>query len=156
MTKFNDAFAAVVNEGVVLGLFPEGAGSNGRQLLPFYSSLFKPAVVGRWPVSAARIDYTLAGGSVENDICYWGDMSFLPHFLRLLAREKMGVTVTYGPVLPPGLDRKQMARQLHRQVSELAGPHPVAAGARADASCSLWCRTLRSATGASTGLAFLN
>ncbi|MGO8835926.1 MAG: lysophospholipid acyltransferase family protein [Limisphaerales bacterium] len=125
VTKFNDAFAAVVNGGAVLGLFPEGTSSNGRQVLPFYSSLFEPAVAGRWPVSAARIGYTLAGGSVENDVCYWGDMTFFPHFLRLLAREKIGAMVTYGPALPPGLDRKQMARQLHRQVSELVGLHPV-------------------------------
>jgi lyso-ornithine lipid O-acyltransferase len=118
--KVNDAFAAVVDEGVLLGLFPEGTSSNGRQVLPFHSSLFEPAVVRRWPVSAARIGYRLAGGSVEKDVCYWGDMTFFPHFLRLLAREKIEATVVYGPALPPGLDRKEMARQLHRQVDDLA------------------------------------
>jgi len=120
VTKFNDAFAAVVNEGVILGLFPEGTSSNGRQVLPFYSSLFEPAVVRHWPVSAARIGYTLADGSVENDLCYWGDMAFFPHFLRLLTRGKITATVAYAPALPVGLDRKQIARQLHRQVIELA------------------------------------
>jgi lyso-ornithine lipid O-acyltransferase len=121
VAKFNDAFAAIVSEGVVLGLFPEGTSSNGRQVLPFYSSLFEPAVVRRWPVSAARIGYTLREGSVENDICYWGDMTFFPHFLRLLTREQIRATVIYGPALPPGLNRKEMARQLHRQVVGLAG-----------------------------------
>jgi 1-acyl-sn-glycerol-3-phosphate acyltransferase len=121
VTKFNDAFAAVVNEGVVLGLFPEGTSSNGRQVRPFYSSLFEPAAVRRWPVSPARIGYTLREGSVENDICYWGDMTFFPHFLRLLAREHIQATVVYGPALPPGLERKAMARELHRQVCDLAG-----------------------------------
>jgi len=126
VTKVNDAFAAVVNEGVVLGLFPEGTSSNGRQVLPFHSSLFEPAVVRRWPVSAARIGYRLASGSVENDVCYWGDMTFFPHLLRLLAREKIEATVVYGAVLPPGADRKEMARQLHRQVEDLAGRCPAA------------------------------
>ncbi len=127
VTKFNAAFAAVVDEGVVLGLFPEGTSSNGRQVLPFYSSLFEPAVTARWPVSAARIGYALADGSVENDVCYWGDMTFFPHFLRLLTREKIEATVVYGPALPSGLDRKEMARQLHRQVGDLAGCFPKAA-----------------------------
>ncbi len=127
VTKFNDAFTAVVSEGVVLGLFPEGTSSNGRQVLPFYSSLFEPAVKVGWPVSAARIGYTLADGSVENDICYWGDMTFFPHFLRLLTRGKIQATVVYGPALPAGLNRKEMARQLHRQVDDLAGCLPKAA-----------------------------
>jgi len=127
VAKFNEAFAAVVNEGVVLGLFPEGTSSNGHQVLPFYSSLFEPAVVRRWPVAGARIGYTLTDGSVENDLCYWGDMTFFPHFLRLLTRGRITATVAYAPALPPGLDRKQMARQLHRQVSELAGCCPQAA-----------------------------
>ncbi len=128
VAKFSTAFAAVVDEGVVLGLFPEGTSSNGRQVLPFHSSLFEPAVTARWPVSAARIGYTLADGSVENDVCYWSDMTFFPHFLRLLIRKGIQATVAYGPVLPSGLDRKEMARQLHRQVEDLAGCFPKAAG----------------------------
>jgi lyso-ornithine lipid O-acyltransferase len=124
VAKVNGAFAAVVNAGVVLVLFPEGTSTNGHQVLPFYSSLFEPAVARRWPVSAARIGYRLAGGSVENDVCYWGDMTFFPHFLRLLAREKIEATVVYGTALPPGLDRKEMARQLHRQIEGLAGRLP--------------------------------
>jgi 1-acyl-sn-glycerol-3-phosphate acyltransferase len=118
--KNNDALAAVVNAGVVLGLFPEGTSSNGRQVLPFHSSMFEPAVASRWRVSAAWIGYSLPGGAVEEAVCYWGDMTFLPHFLRLLAREKIEATVAYASSLPPGLDRKEMARQLHRQVGELA------------------------------------
>ncbi|HTY89489.1 MAG TPA: lysophospholipid acyltransferase family protein [Candidatus Acidoferrum sp.] len=121
VAKFNDAFAAVVKEGVILGLFPEGTSTNSRQVLPFYSSLFEPAVQGRWPVSAARIGYALGDGSVENDICYWGTMTFFPHFLRLLTRGKVSAAVAYAPALAPGLDRKAMARQLHRQVEEMAG-----------------------------------
>ena len=128
VAKFNEAFAAVVDAGVVLGLFPEGTSTNGRQLLPFFSSLFEPAVARGWPVSAARIDYSLREGSVENDICYWGDMTFFPHFLRLLRRQKIAAKVVYGSVLPPGLDRKEMARALHRQVVELAGAAPAATG----------------------------
>lgn len=127
VTKFNDAFAAVVNAGAVLGLFPEGTSSNGRQVLPFFSSLFEPAATARWPVSAARIGYTLADGSVENDVCYWGNMTFFPHVLRLLTRKSIQATVAYGPVLPSGLDRKEMARQLHRQVEDLAGCFPKTA-----------------------------
>ncbi len=126
VTRFNDAFAAVVNAGVVLGLFPEGTSSNGRQVLPFHSSLFEPAVMSHWPVTPAWIGYALPDGSVEDEICYWRDMTFLPHFLRLLARKNIEATVAYGTALPPGLDRKHMARELRRQTCELGGHHQAA------------------------------
>jgi len=119
VAKFDDAFAAVVGEGVVLGLFPEGTSSNGRQVLPFYSSLFEPAVAHHWPVSAARIGYTLAGGSAETDVCYWGDMTFFPHLVRLLCREGIRAKVVYGSAALPAGNRKQLALQLHRQVTDL-------------------------------------
>jgi 1-acyl-sn-glycerol-3-phosphate acyltransferase len=120
VTKFNEAFAAVVNQGAILVLFPEGTSTNGRRVLPFYSSLFEPAAAAGWPVAAAHIGYHLAEGSVENDICYWGDMTFFPHFLRLLTKKQIRATVAYGPALPAGLNRKEMAQRLHQQVGELA------------------------------------
>lgn len=127
VAKFDGAFAEVVKAGVILVMFPEGTSSDGQQVLPFYSSLFEPAVSGRWPVSAARIGYTLPGGSVENEICYWGDMTFLPHFLHLLTREKITASVVYGSTRSSNMDRKQLARRLHEEVCELAGPTPLKA-----------------------------
>ncbi len=152
VTKFNDAFAAVINQGVVLGLFPEGTSSNGRQVLPFYSSLFEPAAASRWPVSAARIGYTLAEGSVENDICYWGDMTFFRHFLRLLTRKHIRVTVAYAPALPPGLNRKEMAQRLYRQVNDLAGSFRESVKDRQEAGSSLSTEPIDSQSHRQTGL----
>jgi 1-acyl-sn-glycerol-3-phosphate acyltransferase len=120
VARFDEEFAAVVNQGLLLGIFPEGTSSDGHQVLPFHSSLFAPAAAAGWTVSPAWIAYAVPQGTAETDVCYWGDMTFFPHFLRLLTLEKITATVVYGSPAPGGLDRKQMARLLHTQVCELA------------------------------------
>lgn len=120
VARFDEAFARVVTSGVLLGIFPEGTSSDGHQVLPFHSSLFAAAAAAQWPVTPAWIGYTAAGGTVENDVSYWGDMTFFSHFLRLISLKAIKATVVYGAPVPAGLDRKAMARQLHRQVCELA------------------------------------
>ena len=113
-------FKSIVQQGVVVGLFPEGTSSDGSQVLPFHSSLLEPAVENAWPISAAWIGYSLQDGCVEDEVCYWRDMTFGWHFLNLLSKKSIEATVVYGSTLLPGLDRKQMAQLLHAQVSLIA------------------------------------
>lgn len=109
-------FAPILNTGVLLGLFLEGTSTDGHQVLPFRSSLLEPAEAHRWPVTAVRVGYKIDDGSVENEICYWGEMTFFPHFLNLLSKREIHASINYGNTLPPGLDRKEMAEALHSQV----------------------------------------
>jgi len=100
-------------------LFPEGTSSDGTQVLPFRSSLLEPAARYGWPVSAAWIGYSFQEGSVEREVCYWGDMSFFPHLLNLLCKRGIQAHVVYRPQLAAGLDRKQMAKALHLEISRI-------------------------------------
>ena len=119
-------FAPVIAENVILVLFPEGTSSGGDQVLPFMSSLLEPAAANRWPVAPAHLAYSLDDGSARDEVCYWRDMTFFPHLLNLLSKKTIHAKVCYGPQIPPGLDRKQMARLLHEQVSALGKPTPNA------------------------------
>jgi lyso-ornithine lipid O-acyltransferase len=118
--RVGDALGAVVGNGQVVVLFPEGTSTNGHEILPFHASLLAPAAALRWPVTPAWVGYQVQEGSVEEDVCYWRDMSFAPHFLRLVSHRDIQVHVEYGSPLPEGLDRKAMARQLHAQITEIA------------------------------------
>ena len=123
VARFDDAFAEVVRSGAVLAIFPEGTSTDGHRVLPFHSSLFQAAANAQWRVTPVWLGYAVPEGSVENDVCYWGDMTFFPHIRRLLSLKNIRATVAYGPALPPGMDRKEMAKVLHGQVCELAGRH---------------------------------
>lgn len=118
-------FVGIVEEGVVLTMFPEGTSTGGDHVLPFHSSLFAPAAQHGWPVTPAFIRYEVEGGSVENEVAYWRDMTFLPHFLNLLGKRRVRPVVTFGTPLRHS-DRKALARELHRAVCALSGQASLA------------------------------
>ena len=114
-------FASVICEGVVLTMFPEGTSTGGDRVLPFHSSLLAPAAEHGWPVTPASISYEVADGVVEQDVAYWRDMTFVPHFLKLLGKARVRAVVQFGePQRNP--DRKALARGLHRAVIALNRP----------------------------------
>jgi 1-acyl-sn-glycerol-3-phosphate acyltransferase len=119
VTRMNEEIERTLNGGDVLVLFPEGTSWNGSEVLPFKSSLLEPIVGSKHPLTVAHISYTLADGDVANDICYWGDMTFFPHLLKLMTREQIKARVSFAPVLNPASDRKELAAQLHTEVVRL-------------------------------------
>jgi 1-acyl-sn-glycerol-3-phosphate acyltransferase len=112
--------AARLKAGWTVVVFPEGTSSAGHRVLPFHSSLLEAAVEQQVPATPAAITYSLPGGSVADDVCYWRDMTFAGHFLRLLGLPAVEATVAYGLPRSPGGSRKALARSLHEDVRALA------------------------------------
>lgn len=111
---------SAIGQGVVVCIFPEGTSSDGSAVLPFRPSLLQPAVNRGWPVTPAHLSYGLADGSVEEEVCYWRDMSFGPHLLNLLGKKEITARVAYGSPMLPLCDRKELARTLRAEVAALA------------------------------------
>ncbi len=114
-----DQIQTVLDAGVLVILFPEGTSSDGRSLLPFKSSLLEPAARSSQPMSVSWIQYELDDGDVAEEVCYWKDMTFLPHLLNLLGKRRVRATVRFAAVKSPSTDRKELARQLHGEVFRL-------------------------------------
>lgn len=112
--------AHALSQGSVVVLFPEGTSSNGATVLPFRPALFEAAVTCGECVSSAHISYAVEDGSVENDICYWGAMSFFPHLLRLLSLQKIRARVRFAAENRRFADRKLAAQITRDLVSALA------------------------------------
>ena len=119
VTRMNAEIDRTLSGGNVLVLFPEGTSWNSREILPFKSPLLEPIVGAKHPLSVGRIIYSLNDGSVDQDICYWGDMTFLPHFLNLMTKQHIRARVHFATVPQPASDRKELARQLHAEVVRL-------------------------------------
>jgi 1-acyl-sn-glycerol-3-phosphate acyltransferase len=119
---------AAVDAGVPVVFFPEGTTTNGTELLPFHSGLLAQAMALGAPVTVAFLHYTLTedngpGATVENDVCYWGDVSLLRHIVRFLGLRGVRVEVRFAAqplALAAGENRKQFAVEARSAVFALA------------------------------------
>jgi len=98
-----------LREGIPVVLFAEGTSTNGSSVLPFRPPLLEPAVEMRAPITPAGISYETQTGSVERDICFWGDSVFFPHLLRLLTIERIQASLSFGEPIHGYADRKEAA-----------------------------------------------
>jgi len=108
-----------LDAGMPLALFPEGTSTDGSDVLPFRSSLLEPVVELGCPVTACALRYTLAGGSVADEVAYWRDMTLAPHLLNLLGKTGVTLDIHFGPSHRRTGNRKTLARDLHAEVRTL-------------------------------------
>ncbi len=111
-------------ENLLIVLFPEGTSSGGARVLPFRSSLLEPALQLGCPVTAVAIGYAIDQGSVPDEICYWRDMTLLPHLLNVWSKPVIHASLRCGVARPRSGDRKSLALELHDEVAAL---HAVSA-----------------------------
>ena len=109
-----------LRSGVRVVLFPEGTSTGGDQVLPFKPALFESAVETRQTINAAYIAYRLVKEDPAAVACYWGEMTFAPHLLRLLAEPQVTVVVRFDGRPELFSDRKTAAERLHQAVVLLA------------------------------------
>jgi len=118
--RVNNEMIEALTQGAVVVLYAEGTSTNGQAILPFRPALFEGVVKSGVPITPAHIRYCLADGDPGDDVCYWGDHSFLPHLMRLLSRHGVAAQVSFSPEANTFEDRKIAAEQTRKAVEELA------------------------------------
>jgi 1-acyl-sn-glycerol-3-phosphate acyltransferase len=88
--RISERVHAALAEGDCVGLFPEGATTEGDEMLKFHSSLFEPAVANAAHVHPCAIRYERADGPCR-EVAYVGELSFMQSF-GLVMRQR-GVVV---------------------------------------------------------------
>ena len=107
--------------GVSVVIFPEGTSSAGESVLPFRAGLFEAAARCGTPAATAALAYATPPGATppETAVCWWGGMTFVPHFLRLLTLPAIEARLSFAETpVGPG-DRRTLACDAHREVSRL-------------------------------------
>src|SRR5213594_3252384 len=107
---------AAIATGLPVVLFPEGTSSDGSTVLPFKSALLESAVQLRPTITAASIDYDVNDGSVSDEVCYWRDMTLVPHLLNLLCKREIGANYSFSPAKVRAGNRKEIARELRDEI----------------------------------------
>jgi 1-acyl-sn-glycerol-3-phosphate acyltransferase len=119
--KVNESVGGALQAGLRVVLFAEGTSSDGSGVLPFRPSLFEPALTVGAPITPVYLSYTASSGSVANDVCYWGEMTFVPHALKLFSIRSVTARIIFGPTLRNLRDRKQTADLTRAEVVRMSG-----------------------------------
>ena len=109
--------AQALKDGLAVLLFPEGTSSDGREVLPFRSTLFEPAIRTGARVTAAAVRYQ-AADAIESQVTYWGEMVFLPHLFPTLCVRGLAAEIRFDSPCRFS-DRKTAARVTWHKVSGL-------------------------------------
>jgi len=117
--KSADEIATALRNGVLVVLFPEGTSSGGETVLLFKSALLEPATRHTHALSVGLIAYELSDGDVSEEVCYWKDMTLVPHLINLLSRRAVRASVSFTALWQGCSNRKELARQLRFEVLRL-------------------------------------
>ncbi len=101
--------------GVAVLLFPEGTSTDGSAVLRFHPALLQPAVQLGAVMTPAAIGYRVRDEE-EREMCWYGDLAFLPHLLRTLGRAGVVAEVEFYPEARTYTERKAAALELHDKV----------------------------------------
>lgn len=115
----NACIESAMQSGAPVLLFAEGTSSDGRTVLPFRPALLEPLITMQCPATPAAVSYALTDGSVADEVCYWGDMTLLPHLLNLLAKRCVHANVSFGVTEEGVTSRKLSSVALRKKVVNL-------------------------------------
>jgi len=102
-----------MKHGMYLVVYPEGTSSDGKKgILPFKSTPFAAAAEEGALIFPAIIRYAEPAG--EPSVCWYGDMTLLPHAWHLLQRRRIDAAVRFlEPVASAGRSRRELASHVH-------------------------------------------
>jgi 1-acyl-sn-glycerol-3-phosphate acyltransferase len=120
LARVNELIDRTFSAGQGIVLFPEGTSTCGEKVLPFKTGLLETAARTGQPVSWASLSYRTAADEqpAHESVCWWGEMTFLPHLFDLFRLSEIRTTLHFGadPVMEE--DRKLLAEKLHREVQK--------------------------------------
>lgn len=117
--RANASVGVALEYGVPVVLFPEGTTTDGSHVLRFHSTMLQPAIDAGALITPCAIGYDLEDGDVGREVCWWGDMTLMPHVLNLLTKKSILAMVLFGEPMAAVGDRKELSQSLHERVEQL-------------------------------------
>jgi 1-acyl-sn-glycerol-3-phosphate acyltransferase len=117
----NAAMEVAYQSGLPVLFFPEGTTTDGSEVLAFRRGLFHSVLNHDVPLRTAAIRYVLedANRSVEQDVCWHGEMTLAPHLLRLLQLRGVRAEVCFGEEVLARTNRFELAEAARTAVVEM-------------------------------------
>jgi 1-acyl-sn-glycerol-3-phosphate acyltransferase len=126
LARLDGTIASALRDGAGMGVFLEGTTTDGNEVLPFHSSLLRPAQQANIDVHPVAIQYRRSDGTVCTEAAYDGDKTLLDTLRLMLTQREIHVQVHFLLPLPTaGVHRKALARQTREViVQRIYGKNP--------------------------------
>jgi 1-acyl-sn-glycerol-3-phosphate acyltransferase len=113
-----EEYRETLEHDINLIIYPEGTTSDGKRLLPFKSTPFEAVSSGKFNIWPILVRYHEEPG--RPTLCWYGDMTLLPHCWEILGRKSIRADLHILDPLspPPGLRRKELAVLAHSRMEE--------------------------------------
>lgn len=113
--------ARVVDQGLTVGVFPEGTSTDGSQVLRFHSMLFAIAAQTGIDVQPVAVAYRDQNGEQSDVAPFIGDDEFFSHLMRVLRAPKISVQLDYLPLIAAeGRSRRELAELSQHAIAHSA------------------------------------
>jgi 1-acyl-sn-glycerol-3-phosphate acyltransferase len=110
--RVNQTMASHLKDGDSLVLFPEGTTSDGHGLLPFFPSLFQPAVEAGATVWPLYLRYLNEDATPCVEAAYHGEINLGQSLRKILKLRRLHVEVAFlAPITSVGKTRRDLARE---------------------------------------------
>ena len=120
--RISERVREALAEGDCVGLFPEGATTEGDEMLKFHSSLFEPAVANGAHVHPCAIRYERADGTLCREVAYVGELSFMQSFGLVMRQRGVVVKLTFAaPIETAQRTRREVTALAEAEIASLLG-----------------------------------
>jgi len=125
--------AGTIRDGSTVCLFPEATSGDGAGVLRFKRGLMETAVKAQRPIVPMCLKYTRINGKqpdrrLLDRVCYYGDMVFVPHLMRLLLLRSIDAELTIFPAVETaGTTSEEIAPGVYETVAGTYG-NPLGSG----------------------------
>jgi 1-acyl-sn-glycerol-3-phosphate acyltransferase len=117
LARLDGVIVDALRDSAGLGVFLEGTTTDGSEVLPFHSSLLRPAQQANMQVHPVAIQYRRSDGSICTEAAFDGDKSVMDTLRLMLTQREIHVHVHFLPPVPTqGVHRKVLARQTREMI----------------------------------------
>ena len=118
-----------LRQGFSVTVFPEATSTNGERIKQFKMALYESAIKTSTPILPLCLnyyahDYQMVTTKNRDNIFWYGDMSFFPHFWKMLKSKKIHARLYQAPIMRCSSydSKKEVADKSRELVSEFYRP----------------------------------
>ena len=115
----NRHISFLLEQGVCVGLFPEGTTTDGKQVGHFHSALIQPAIDAGAMLCPIALRYQDEAGKQSSTAAFTGDMTLSQSIWRILRSPRFDALLVFTPALATaGENRRVLARAAQAAISQ--------------------------------------